>query len=169
MKKIIYKIIKQIKSCFFTVKVKRKCAEFKGIVKVNANTRVTENIWLGSNVNFNGMCIEGNGKVVIGDNFHSGKECLIITHVHNYDKGNCIPYDNTYINKDVIIEDNVWIGSRVIILGGVKIGEGAIVQAGSTVVKSVPAFAIVGGHPAEIFKYRDVEHYNKLKHEKRFH
>ena len=154
MKKIIYKIIKQIKSCFFTVKVKRKCAEFKGIVKVNANTRVTENIWLGSNVNFNGMCIEGNGKVVIGDNFHSGKECLIITHVHNYDKGNCIPYDNTYINKDVIIEDNVWIGAGCRILGGSYIQSGSIIAAGAVVKNKVLANSIMGGIPAKKIKER---------------
>ncbi len=48
---------------------------------------------------------------------------MIITRYHNYE-GNAIPYDTTYISKDVTIENNVWIGSRVIVLGGVTIGKG---------------------------------------------
>lgn len=72
---------------------------------------------LGNNTNFNGLEINGTGRVVIGDNFHSGIDCLIITQNHNYE-GTEIPYDSTYIVKDVIIEDNVWLGDRVIILGG---------------------------------------------------
>lgn len=149
--------------------IKKMCGGYKGIVKVNGKTKVTNNTFLGNNVNFNGMDIQGRGKVIIGDNFHSGKECIIITDIHNYDKGDCIPYDNTYIQKDVKIEDNVWIGSRVIILGGVRIGEGAIIQAGSVVVKSIPPYAIAGGHPAKVFNYRDIEHYEQLKSEKKFH
>lgn len=88
---------------------------------------------------------------------------LIITSNHNYDKGNAIPYDNTYIDGDVVIEDNVWIGQNVTILQGVTIGEGAIIQAGSVVVSNIPACCIAGGHPAKVFKKRDEEHYKQLK------
>ena len=85
------------------------------------------------------------GSVVVGNNFHSGIECLMITQNHNYDHGKKVPYDDTYIYKNIVIEDNVWIGSRVIILGGVTIGEGAIIQAGSVVSKNIPKYAIAGG------------------------
>lgn len=61
------------------------------------------------------------------------------------------------------------MGNRVIVLGGVRIGEGAIVQAGSCVVSDLPKCSIAGGHPAKVFKYRDVEHYETLKAEERFH
>ena len=114
------------------------------------------------------MSIVGAGKVEIGDNFHSGTDCLIITSIHNYDSGEAIPYDATYIHRPVVIGDNVWLGSRVIILGGVTIGEGAIIQAGSVVVKKVPPYAIVGGSPANVFKYRDIEHYEDLKAQGKF-
>jgi acetyltransferase-like isoleucine patch superfamily enzyme len=57
----------------------------------------------------------------------------------------------------------------VIVLPGVTIGEGAIIQAGSVVVKDIEKCAIAGGHPAKTFKYRDTEHYEKLKKEKKFH
>jgi acetyltransferase-like isoleucine patch superfamily enzyme len=83
--------------------------------------------------------------------------------------GDAIPYGNTYIREPITIEDNVWLGARVIVLGGVKIGEGAIIQAGSVVTEDVPACAIAGGHPAKVFKYRDKEHYYKLKQAGRFH
>ena len=115
------------------------------------------------------MNIRQKGIVEIGDNFHSGSECMMITQIHNYDGGISIPYDDTYVIKDITIEDNVWLGSRVIILGGVTISEGAIIQAGSVVVSDIPACAIAGGHPAKVFKYRDEEHYYKLKKDEKFH
>ena len=160
--------IRFILSSYFTYIVKKKCAKYKEPLKVNGFTRVTKKTFLGKNVNFNGMTITGCGSVFIGDNFHSGVGVLMITQNHNYE-GLSIPYDSTYICKDIIIEDNVWIGSRVIILGGVIIGEGAIIQAGAVVVKNIPKYAIVGGNPAKVFKYRNVQHYEKLKKEGKFH
>lgn len=148
---------------------KKSCGGYTEPMRANGPTRLTRNTFLGKNCHFNGMEISGRGRVTIGDNFHSGKECTIITHVHNYDTGNAIPYDNTYIQKDVVIGDNVWLGQHVMILGGVTIGEGAIIQAGSVVVKSIPAHAIAGGHPAQVFAQRDVAHYERLKAEGKFH
>lgn len=133
--------------------------------KVNSFSKFTNKTIIGNNCHFNGMEILGNGEVSIGDNFHSGKECMIITSFHNYDKGKKIPYDDTNIDKKVIIGENVWIGHRVIILGGVEIGEGAILQAGSVVVNDIPKYGIAGGSPAKVFKNRDIEHYEKLKQE----
>lgn len=144
-------------------------ASHKGEIFVGGSTRLSKNTYLGKNPSFNGLMINGIGKVNFGDNFHSGTGCLIITSIHNYDFGKKIPYDETHIEKPVIIQDNVWFGDRVIILGKVTIGEGAIVQAGAVVVKDVPPGAIVGGNPAQIFKYRDMDHYRNLKSKKMFH
>ena len=154
---------------FYTCLCKNKAKKCGKDLKVNGYSRVTRTTILGNNVNFNGMEIFGKGNVTIGDNFHSGIECQIITSFHNYDYGNAIPYDDTYINKDVMVKDNVWVGNRVIILGGVVIGEGAIIQAGSTVVNDIPECAIAGGCPAKVFKYRDRNHYYQLKNEGKFH
>ena len=125
-------------------------------------------VYLSDNCNFNGMQILGRGIVKIGSNFHSGIECMMITENHNYE-GTRLPYDETFVKKEIKIRDNVWFGNRVLVVGNVTIGEGAIVAAGSVVVKDVPDFAIVGGNPAKVIKYRDEEHYNRLKTEKAFH
>ena len=162
-------IFSNIKKKFYQHRCESVAKSYGKDFKVNGESYVTPNTILGNNVNFNGMKIQGNGNVTIGDNFHSGIECMIITSIHNYDNGNAIPYDDTIISKDVVIEDNVWLGNRVTILPGVRIGEGAIIQAGSVVVKDIEKYAIAGGHPAEVFKYRDIDHYEKLKHEKKFH
>ena len=67
-------------------------------------------------------------------------------------------------DADVHIEDDVWIGCNVTILKGVTIGRGAVVAAGSVCTKSVPPYAIVGGNPAKLMKYRG-EISEIMKHE----
>ncbi|MGE6225983.1 CatB-related O-acetyltransferase, partial [Aeromonas media] len=57
-------------------------------------------------------------------------------------------------SKEVIIGNDVWIGTSSIILDGVKIGNGVVIAAGAVVTKDVPDYAIVGGVPARIIKYR---------------
>ena len=164
----IFNVLKGIKRKYYTFRVKRVAKAYGNDLTVNNYSYITPRTSLGNNVNFNGMGIQGTANVIIGDNFHSGIECMIITDSHNYE-GEAIPYDDTVISKDVIIEDNVWLGNRVIILPGVTIGEGAIIQAGSVVVKDIPKYAIAGGHPAEVFKSRDKDHYEMLKKEGKFH
>ena len=83
--------------------------------------------------------------------------------------GGAIPYDLTVIKKNIVIRDFVWIGNRALLVGPIEIGEGAIVAAGAVVTKDVPPYAIVGGNPAKIIKYRDIEHFEELKSKGCFH
>ena len=48
---------------------------------------------------------------------------------------------------------------------GVKIEDGVVVGAGSVITKSVPKGAVIGGNPAKIIKFRDMELYEKLVRE----
>lgn len=93
---------------------------------------------------------------------------MIISANHNYE-GSEIPYDSKYITKEIDIGDFVWFGNRVTVIGNVKIGEGAIIGACSVVTSDVPPLAIVGGNPAKVIKYRDKEHFYKLKSEGKYH
>lgn len=54
----------------------------------------------------------------------------------------------------IIIEDDVWVGYGATILSGVTIGQGAVIATGAVVTKNVPEYAIVGGVPAKVIKYR---------------
>lgn len=60
-------------------------------------------------------------------------------------------------NRPVTIGNDVWIGANVVILPGVSIGDGAIIAAGAVVTKDVEDYAIVGGVPAKLIKYRFTE------------
>ena len=55
---------------------------------------------------------------------------------------------------NIIVDDDVWIGYGATIMSGVHIGQGAVVAAGAVVTKDVPPYAIVGGVPAKVIKYR---------------
>uniref|UniRef100_A0A6C0B1C4 Acetyltransferase n=1 Tax=viral metagenome TaxID=1070528 RepID=A0A6C0B1C4_9ZZZZ len=68
----------------------------------------------------------------------------------NHKQGN----PSGYSKGDIIIKHDVWVGTNCTILDGITIGTGAVIAAGSVVVKSVPAYAIVGGNPAKVIRYR---------------
>lgn len=116
--------------------------------------------------------IRNNSKVMnaeIGNYSVIAKDCLIGLGVHptNYLTCHSIFYKNSpwgfhpewvkpvgRIMRVTHIGNDVWIGARSIVMDGVMIGDGAIVAAGSVVAKDVPPFAIVGGAPAKLIKYR---------------
>ena len=63
--------------------------------------------------------------------------------------------DREAISKgDIIVKDDVWIGRNALIMSGVNIGQGAVIAAGAVVTKDVPPYAVVGGVPARVIRYR---------------
>ena len=148
--------------------VRRTVSECGKGLFVGGPSVFNRNVYLGDYCNFNGFIVQGKGKLQIGNYFHSGIECMVITSNHNYE-GEAIPYDDTHICKTTTIGDFVWFGNRVTVVSGVTIGDGAIVAAGAVVTKNVPPYAIVGGNPAKIIKYRDKDHFERLREAGCFH
>lgn len=70
----------------------------------------------------------------------------------NYNSG--VLDDSSFQPAPIVIENDVWIASNVTVKEGVKINNGVVVAMGSLVSKDVPPYAIVGGNPAKIIKYR---------------
>lgn len=64
--------------------------------------------------------------------------------------------DKSYFEEyeNIVIGNDVWLGANVVVVDGVSISDGVIVAAGSVVTKDVPPYAVVGGVPAKIIKYR---------------
>lgn len=62
-----------------------------------------------------------------------------------------IPFNENRITN---IGNDVWIGAKSTIMDGITIGDGAIIAAGAVVTKDVPPYAIVGGAPAKVIRYR---------------
>ena len=83
----------------------------------------------------------------------------ISTHPAFYQKSSPLPKvfarNNSVVTcKNVTIGHDVWIGEKVVILDGINIGTGAIVAAGAVVTKDVEPYAVVGGVPAKLIKFR---------------
>lgn len=95
------------------------------------------------------------GKVVIGRDVMMGPNVSFYTRNHAFSRID-IPMSQQgfSVEKPVIICDDVWIGANSILLGGVIVGKGAVIGAGAVVTKDVPEYAIVGGNPAKVLKYR---------------
>ena len=115
----------------------------------------------GENVCMNYRCHIGViNSIVVGNNVLIGSNVLITDHSHGYNDARDIhtsPIDRILYSKGpVIIEDNVWIGENVSILPGVTIGRNSIIGANSVVTKSIPAFCIASGNPANVI--REIPH-----------
>lgn len=59
-----------------------------------------------------------------------------------------------FVIQQVTIGSDVWVGRDVYVKGGITIGDGAVIAAKSVVTKDVAPYAIVGGNPAKIIRYR---------------
>ncbi|HEY81487.1 MAG TPA: acyltransferase [Anaerolineae bacterium] len=117
-----------------------------------------EGFWIGDNSNLGDYNFVGAaGGVRIGRHVLIGQGVRFHSENHVFTRTDIPIKAQGVTNEGIVVEDDVWLGSGVIVLDGVTIGRGAVVAAGSVVTKDVPRFAIVGGVPAKVIKYRGEE------------
>ena len=123
-------------------------------IRVKHNAEISPYCEVGNNSELGTRClIQGNVK--IGNNVIMGPDIKIYSRNHEYsDLSVPIQSQGKKIGS-VHIEDGVWIGANVIILPNIVVGRNSILAAGAVVTKDVPPFAIMGGNPAKVIKYRN--------------
>ena len=131
------------------------------IIKIDAKSYISE------------ASVDGIGTISVGKfSAISYKESfeLAINNLHDYKKvssfdlswfdwGSNQNFLSLLKKCDIKIGSDVWIGRSAILKSTnpekpLIIGDGAVIAADSVVVKNVPPYAIVGGNPAKVIKYR---------------
>ncbi|SFG94419.1 CatB-related O-acetyltransferase [Sporolactobacillus nakayamae] len=132
--------------------------------KLGYGSYIGQNSFIKNSTIGNYSCIAGNVSTVVGNHpsskfvsihpaFYSTRQQAGFTYVRQ-----TLFQENNYLDIDkkigVFIGSDVWIGEGVKILEGIKIGDGAIIATGAVVTRNVPPYAIFGGVPAKLLKYR---------------
>ena len=99
--------------------------------------------------------LSGHGHLKIGKYVMVGNNCNILTSLHGFQDVSIPMMHQGITYGPVTIEDDVWIGANVVIMPDVIIGKGAIIGANAVVTEDVPPYAIVGGVPAKLIRYRN--------------
>lgn len=125
--------------------------EFKGRTAIGYGSDIE--VFPNATLSFGGGGATNIGATIIcGDRIEIGKNTMLGRHITIRDNNgshymNRQGYKNT---RPVIIGDKVWLTEQCTVMPGVKIGDGAIVGALSLVIRNVPPYTLVSGHPAEV-------------------
>ena len=111
-------------------------------VKMGENSSLGINCWIANDTE-------------IGENVMIAPEVIILSNSHNFQRTDIsMREQGAPPPQKIVIGNDVWIGTRSILLPGVSIGDHSIIGAGAIVTKDVPEWAIVGGNPAKIIRFR---------------
>ena len=114
-------------------------------IHLGENSSISRDCWVGSDTR-------------IGDDVMMAPQVTILSKSHNFNRTDIsMRAQGAPPPRAVTIGNDVWIGTRVIILPGVRVGDHCIIGAGAVVTKDVPDWAIVGGNPARVIRYRVIQ------------
>ena len=162
---MLYYTIYVVRGCtnrflsFFYKKMLRGCGSnvrFSALTSdfTYRNLTIGNDVYIGPHALF--LCTES--QIFIGNKVLFGPHVTIIGGDHRITDVGRFIYDvldkHPEDDQDVHIEEDVWSGTNTTLLKGVTVGRGAVVAAGALVTKDVPPYAIVGGVPAKVLKYR---------------
>lgn len=117
-----------------------------GDLRIGANTYIQSGCTLNPFVS----------SITIGANCMIAARCSFTPYQHGFADTSRPMREQPLTSKGAItIEDDVWLGANVSIMDGVTIGRGAIVGAGAVVTKDIPPYAIAGGVPARVIRFRE--------------
>lgn len=121
-------------------------------------------VGIGSYGELNVIDFGGDCELVIGNYVSIAQHVTFILNAeHNIGHASSYPFkvkmlhsqkSESYGKGNIILDDDSWIGYGAMVMSGVHIGRGAIIAAGAVVTKDVPPYAVVGGNPAKVIKYR---------------
>jgi maltose O-acetyltransferase len=129
--------------------------------KLNVENKVYfgngKNIQIGNESGLGSNFKSLNRNLEIGDYVMMAEDVLILGGGHGFDRMDIqMGHQKGSEKSTLIIGNDVWLGARVIVLSGCKrIGNGVVIGAGSVVTKDIPDYAVVGGNPARIIKFRN--------------
>lgn len=138
-----------------------RVSSMRGFMKIGKHNRIMrlvyvgngQNIKIGSNCRINEKTRLDNVK--IGNHVMIARESVILGKTHQVKSTESPMERQGNINlPQTIIEDDVWLGLRTAVMPGIRIGRGSIIGAGAVVTKDVNRYAVVGGVPAKLIKYR---------------
>lgn len=123
-------------------------------LRVKSGAEISPNASIGNYSELGTRCMV-QANVAIGDYVIMGPDVKIYSRNHKFDRLD-IPIANQGKNYyETRIGNDVWIGANVIVTAGCIIGDHAIIAAGAVVTSDVAPFAIMGGVPAKLIKFRD--------------
>ncbi len=145
-------------------RLRRRCCK-KMFAACGAKLNVEQGAYFGNGKDIRVGTLVGIGKdftmhnciLTIGDSVMMGEEVMVLGGGHHFDRLDIPMSEQGAKEKTLLhIERDVWIGARALILPGCRrIGRGAIIGAGAVVTRDVPDYAIVGGNPAQVIRYRN--------------
>jgi len=122
--------------------------EGEGSLKIGPNTYIQSGCILNAFM----------GSITIGANCMIAARCAFTPYQHGFANANRPIREQLLTSQgDIVIEENVWLGLNVSVMDGVTIGQGAVVGAGAVVTKDIPPYAIAGGVPARVIRFRGAE------------